>query len=160
MHSGASERTIPAQAVPAEVALRVVFELDLLVLAAREGDGAVDVAHQRVAGLHAAVEDADRHALAGRPSPGPLAGDALRPFDPDRDLLARARGQTPGRKALDRLGIGLVLRHRGDRTGAVRLRLGRRRADGLAVGAAAAQLVQHTPIGLESLGQEGGLEVG
>ena len=131
-----------------------------LVLAALERHGAVDLADQRVVGLDSAVEDADRYALAGRPSPAPLAGDALRPFDPDRDLLARASGQAPGRKALGRLRIGLLLRHLGDGTAAVRHKLGRRRADGLDVGEAAAQLVQHTPIGLESLGQEGGLEVG
>ena len=129
--------------------------LDLVVLAALEGHRAVDVADQRVVGLDAAVEDADRHALAGRPAPGPLAGDALRPVDADRDLLARAGGQAPGRKALGGLRIGLLLRHLGDGTAAVRHKLGRRRADGLDVGEAAAQLIEHAPIGLEALGQQG-----
>ena len=55
------------RAVAAEVALGVVHALDLLVLAAVEGDRAVDVADLRVARLDPAVEDAD----AARPCRSP-----------------------------------------------------------------------------------------
>ena len=96
----------------AEVAFGVLHELDLvLVTDAVEGDRPVDLADERMAGLDAAVEDADAHALAGRAAPGPLARDALRPVDPDRDLVSGAGREAPGRKALGLLGCGLLLGH-------------------------------------------------
>ena len=58
-------------AVAAEVAFGVVHALDLVVLAAVEGDRALDLADLRVARLDPAVEDADADALAGRAAEAP-----------------------------------------------------------------------------------------
>ena len=70
------------------------------------------IADERVAGLDAAVQDADADALAGRAAPGPLACDALRPVDADRNLVAGAGREAPGREALGVLvSCGLFLGH-------------------------------------------------
>ena len=82
----------------AEVALGVLHALDLVVLAAVEGNRAFDRADLRVARLDPAVEDADPDALAGRVAEGPVARDLLGPVDADRDALARSGGQAPGGK--------------------------------------------------------------
>ena len=96
----------------AEVALGVLDELDLVLVAdAVEGHRPVDLADERMAGLDAAVEDADADAFARGAAPGPLARDALRPVDSDRDLVARAGRKAPGGKALGVLACGLLLGH-------------------------------------------------
>src|SRR4051812_34180385 len=85
-------------AVATEVALGVRLDLGLvLVPDAVEGDGTVDLAHERVAGLDAAVEDADADALAGRAPDRPVACYALRPLDADRDAIAGAGRKAPRR---------------------------------------------------------------
>src|SRR5439155_22720371 len=57
--------------VPAQIAFGVLLDDRLVVVAAPDRDRAVELAHERVTRLDAAVEDADAHALAGRPAPGP-----------------------------------------------------------------------------------------
>ena len=79
----------------AEVALGVLLELDLVLLAAVERDGALDVTDHGMGRLDPAVEDADADAGAGRAPEGPLPRDALRPVDADRDALAGPGGKAP-----------------------------------------------------------------
>ena len=67
LDSGASARTIPAQAVPCpETSPSVSSRDDLVVLADRDDDRALELADERMARLDARVEDADPHARAGR----------------------------------------------------------------------------------------------
>ena len=58
-------------AVPAEVALVSSSTTASRRRRRDDGDRAVDAADERVAGLDAAVEDADAHARAGRAAPAP-----------------------------------------------------------------------------------------
>ena len=60
----------------AEVAFDVVDDRDLVALPHFNCDGARELADVGMVGLDAAVEDADLHALAGRPAPRPLTRDA------------------------------------------------------------------------------------
>src|SRR4051812_20366491 len=86
-------------AVPAQVALVVVVDLDVPVL---DGDRprVRDGTDPRVAFLDAAVEDADAHAAAGGLSPGPVARDVLRPGALQTDVGDRPGGKAPRGKRL------------------------------------------------------------
>src|SRR5205823_7654014 len=82
-------------AVAAEVSLRVLDELELALLVLDDRDRPFEPADRRVAGLDAAVEDADADALAGRAAKGPIARDPLGPLDPDCDPTGRVGRQAP-----------------------------------------------------------------
>ena len=87
------------RAVAAQVAGVVVGDRDLVAVA-RDRDGTLDGADERMVELDAAVEDADAYALPVRAAPGPLARHALRPRRRQRDRLVRAGGEAPRGKVV------------------------------------------------------------
>ena len=109
-HSGASERTTPAQAVPdvpAEITFGVLLHNRLSVGVQRDRHGPADVADELVAVVDAAVEcRRSRPCRSSRPTP--LPRDLDRPFDGQGDP-----GGLSGREAP---GWPKVLRHRLDST--------------------------------------------
>src|SRR6266508_4108128 len=110
-HTSAEETAVGGQgaddagasrAVPAEVALGVLFDDGIAVLAKRNCDGALQVADKRMPALNSTVEDADPNVRARRAAPRPLAVHPLRPVGRQRDALDRFGGQAPGGELLVR----------------------------------------------------------
>ena len=75
--------------MPAEVTFEILGRDRLLVLADGDRDRTGNRPDAGVAVLDAAVEEADAHALPGRPGEGPFAVDALRQGVGDLDPLVR-----------------------------------------------------------------------
>ena len=102
LHSGASAADDAGAGGPvtADVALGVLLGDDLVVLADRDDDGALEVADERVSCFDARVEDADAYSFARRAAERPLAGDALGPLPRERDAVDRVLRQAPrGKRA-------------------------------------------------------------
>ncbi len=87
-------------AVTRDVALVVVHDAHLLPVDL-DAHRPRHRADERVVELDAAVEDADARPRPGRPAPGPLAGDALRPLGRERELRRGGlAADAPGGKSL------------------------------------------------------------
>ena len=92
--------------MPAEVAFRVVDDLQLAVVVAHDRDRAVDATDERMVELDAAVEDADPDAGAGRAAPRPLSRHLRRAsVDGHADPVDGLRRKAPGRKFLLFFGV-------------------------------------------------------
>ena len=113
--SGASDRTIPAHAVPWPQRSPSVSS-STITSSSGPSETATECWISPTSGwpwLDAAVEDADAHALPGRSAPRPVARDLARPLDGDLDRVGGSGGKAPGRTQLLRCfllwlgGIGL-----------------------------------------------------
>ena len=86
--------------VAAEVSLLILLDDELSGLGDCDGDGPIDLSHERVVRLDTAVDDAHGGPLAGRAPERPLTVDAIGPLQRNRNSIDCVPRQAPGRKLL------------------------------------------------------------